>query len=257
MLGGGQQGGQLGSSPGLQSVLQTALQGLQAPPANAGGLPAGVGGLASAGLQQPSVISMLTPGGGVALPLALASGSVQQQVTTASATSALPNMVHTQFNPPHVLVPANPYLHEGSYILLFYSNLFTSWFHGKTENRIQNFHEFLNQSDFFCCCQKKPNSFWLVENSEFVFLWNPVVNSCSSPCQPIIARRFVHLFFLSFTSIFFGKKDAEFAFCDFLETQASMCIQLKNEKKIGSNASVKYEMLWLTLYYLWGCNRGH
>merc|ERR1719362_1534867 len=55
---------------------------------------------------------MLTPGGGVALPLALASGSVQQQVTTASATSALPNMVHTQFNPPHVLVPANPYLHE-------------------------------------------------------------------------------------------------------------------------------------------------
>ena len=121
MLGGGQQGGQLGSSPGLQSVLQTALQGLQAPAANAGGPPAGAGGLASAGLQQPSVISMLTPGGGVALPLALASGSVQQQVTTASATSALPNMVHTQFNPPHVLVPANPYLHEGSYILLFYS----------------------------------------------------------------------------------------------------------------------------------------
>ena len=117
MLGGGQQGGQLGSSPGLQSVLQTALQGLQAPAANAGGPPAGAGGLASAGLQQPSVISMLTPGGGVALPLAsLASGSVQQQVTTASATSALPNMVHTQFNPPHVLVPANPYLHEGSYI---------------------------------------------------------------------------------------------------------------------------------------------
>ena len=144
MLGGGQQGGQLGSSPGLQSVLQTALQGLQAPAANAGGLPAGAGGLASAGLQQPSVISMLTPGG-VALPLALASGSVQQQVTTASATSALPNMVHTQFNPPHVLVPANPYLHEGSYILLFYSKLlFTSWFHEKTENRIQNFHEFLN-----------------------------------------------------------------------------------------------------------------
>ena len=121
MLGGAQQGGQLGSSPGLQSVLQTALQGLQAPPAaNAGG--AG-GGLASAGLQQPSVISMLTPGGvGVALPLgALASGgSVQQQVTTASAsTSALPNMVHTQFHPPHVLVPANPYLHEGSYFLIF------------------------------------------------------------------------------------------------------------------------------------------
>ena len=117
MLGGGQQGGQLGSSPGLQSVLQTALQGLQAPAANASGPPASAGGLASAGLQQPSVISMLTPGGGVALPLAsLASGSVQQQVTTASATSALPNMVHTQFNPPHVLVPANPYLHEGSYI---------------------------------------------------------------------------------------------------------------------------------------------
>lgn len=126
MLGGGQQGGQLGSSPGLQSVLQTALQGLQAPAANAGGLPAGAGGLASAGLQQPSVISMLTPGGGVALPLALASGSVQQQVTTASATSALPNMVHTQFNPPHVLVPANPYLHEGSYIHLFYSKLMVS-----------------------------------------------------------------------------------------------------------------------------------
>jgi hypothetical protein len=119
MLGGGQQGGQLGSSPGLQSVLQTALQGLQPPPANAGGLPAGAGGLTSAGLQQPSVISMLTPGG-VALPLALASGSVQQQqVTTASATSALPNMVHTQFHPPHVLVPANPYLHEGSYIFFY------------------------------------------------------------------------------------------------------------------------------------------
>ena len=159
---GGQQGGQLGSSPGLQSVLQTALQGLQAPPANAGGLPAGVGGLASAGLQQPSVISMLTPGGGVALPLALASGSVQQQVTTASATSALPNMVHTQFNPPHVLVPANPYLHEGSYILLFYSNLFTSWFHGKTENRIQNFLEFLNQSDFSAAVKRNQTHFdWL------------------------------------------------------------------------------------------------
>ena len=161
MLGGGQQGGQLGSSPGLQSVLQTALQGLQAPAANAGGLPAGAGGLASAGLQQPSVISMLTPGGGVALPLALASGSVQQQVTTASATSALPNMVHTQFNPPHVLVPANPYLHEGSYIHLFYSKLMVS--RKKTENRIQNFHE------FFCCCQKKPNSFWSVK--KFVKNW--------------------------------------------------------------------------------------
>ena len=136
MLGGGQQGGQLGSSPGLQSVLQTALQGLQAPAANAGGLPAGAGGLASAGLQQPSVISMLTPGGGVALPLALASGSVQQQVTTASATSALPNMVHTQFNPPHVLVPANPYLHEGSYIHLFYSKLMVSRKKQKTEFKI-------------------------------------------------------------------------------------------------------------------------
>ena len=205
MLGGGQQGGQLGSSPGLQSVLQTALQGLQAPAANAGGLPAGAGGLASAGLQQPSVISMLTPGGGVALPLALASGSVQQQVTTASATSALPNMVHTQFNPPHVLVPANPYLHEGSYILLF-KLLFTSWFHEKTENRIQNFHE------FFCCCQKKPNSFWLVKkfvkirNWFFVFFCETVwCTAVLVPANPLLHKGYSFRLFIFYINFVLAK----------------------------------------------------
>ena len=64
-------------------------------------------------IQRPSMISMLAPGGQAILPQALASGSLQPQITSATASTPMVQPVHTQFHPPHVLVPANPYLHEG------------------------------------------------------------------------------------------------------------------------------------------------
>merc|ERR550532_3809779 len=57
---------------------------------------------------QQSMISMLTPG----IVALNTTGSVQQVSTPSTPQAPVLQPVHTQFHPPHVLVPANPYLHE-------------------------------------------------------------------------------------------------------------------------------------------------
>ena len=103
----------LGQSPGQQvspagqSFLQTAVSQVLPPAASTNSMVA-----PSTGIHpQQSMISMLTPG----IVALNTTGSVQQVSTPSTPQAPVLQPVHTQFHPPHVLVPANPYLHEGMF----------------------------------------------------------------------------------------------------------------------------------------------